>query len=75
MEDVVVDLLLVLTWSINAINVTLLEKPGSSYSVAKCEKDPWKSRILGKSASQPPISFFLNVAHLQAYFTYFASAN
>ena len=57
MEDVVADSLLVLTWPIT-VNVTLPEKPGSSYALAKCEKNLWKSGILGKSTGQPPVSFF-----------------
>ena len=58
------------------VNFTLPEKPDSSYALAKYEKDPWKSGILGKSTGQPPVSFFKkNVAHLQDYFTYFANAN
>ena len=40
------------------VNFTLPEKPDSSYALAKYEKDPWKSGILGKSTGQPPVSFF-----------------
>ena len=62
-EDVVANSLLVLTWP-STVNVTLPEKLGSSYGLAKWEKNPWKSGILGKSTGQPPVPFFKKVSRI-----------